>query len=52
MSDRLRRLKEEFDREVERFGSPELNMRERRRMLKQLRDMEQELDQYYKLGEQ
>lgn len=48
---RIERLKAEFDKAIEEFGSPELNMAERRKMLKQLRDMEQELDKFYKLEE-
>ncbi len=47
---RLERLKEQFNAKLDEFGSPERNMTERRRMLRQLRDMEQELDRYYGLG--
>jgi cell shape-determining protein MreC len=42
-------LKKEFDKLVEEFGSPENTKTQRRKMLKQLKDMEQELDKYYKL---
>ena len=48
---RIERLKQEFDQALERFGSPELNMAQRRQMLKQLKEMETELNQYYKLEE-
>jgi len=48
---RHERLKKQFDEALEKFGSPELNMAEKRRMLKQLRDLEQEMDKYYNIGE-
>ena len=38
MSTRLDLLKQEFCDKLEEFGSPERNMAERRKMLKQLRD--------------
>ena len=49
---RLEMLKEQFNAKLEEFGSPERNMTERRRMLRQLRDMEQELDKLYGLQEE
>ena len=53
MLKRHERLKQEFDQALERFGSPELNMAERRKVLKQLRDLEQEMDKMYNVkGEQ
>ena len=52
MSKRMERLKREFDKALEEFGSPEKNMSERRRMLKQLRDLEQEMDKYYNIQEE
>lgn len=47
MKTRMERLKKEFDIKVQEFGSPELNMAERRKMLKQLREMEQKMDKMY-----
>ena len=44
---RAERLKKEFTEKLEEFGSPECNMAQRRRMLKQLRDLEQEMDKLY-----
>ena len=49
---RLERLKAQFNTTLEEFGSPERNMTEKRRMLRQLRDMEQELDRLYGLQEE
>lgn len=46
---RVDQLKKEFDALVEEFGSPENTKTQRRKMLKQLKDMEQELDRHYKL---
>ena len=46
---RHERLKKQFDEALEKFGSPELNMAEKRRMLKQLRDLEQQLDECYRV---
>lgn len=48
-SSRLERLKKQFDETLAEFGSPERNHAERRRMLRQLRDLEQELDKEYKI---
>ena len=48
---RHERLKQEFDHALEQFGSPELNMAERRKILKQLRDLEQEMDRIYNIGD-
>ena len=49
---RAERLKKEFTEKVEEFGSPECNKTQRRRMLKQLRDLEQEMDKYYNIQEE
>lgn len=48
---RIEKLKKEFDELLDEFGSPERNHAERRRMLKQLRDMEQQMDKYYRIGD-
>ena len=52
MQSRLERLRKEFTETLEEFGSPERNMAERRKMLKQLRDLEQKMDKYYGLNEE
>ncbi|MEE0900620.1 MAG: hypothetical protein UIM25_06950, partial [Bacteroidales bacterium] len=44
---RAERLKKEFKEKLEEFGSPECNKTQRRKMLKQLRDLEQEMDKLY-----
>ena len=48
---RAERLKNEFKEKLEEFGSPECNKTQRRRMLKQLRDLEQEMDKLYNIGD-
>lgn len=48
---RAERLKKEFTEKLEEFGSPECNMTQRRKMLKQLRDLEQEMDKLYNIGD-
>lgn len=47
---RLEELRRCYAETLEEFGSPERNMAERRRMLRQLRDMEKEMDKYYGLN--
>ena len=49
---RAERLKKEFTEKLEEFGSPECNRTQRRRMLKQLRDLEQEMDRLYGLDKE
>jgi transposase len=49
MMNRAERLKKEFKEKLEEFGSPECNMTQRRKMLQQLRDLEQEMDRLYGL---
>ncbi len=48
---RIGELREAYKKEVENFGSPEHNMAERRKILRNLRKYEQEMDRYYKLRE-
>ena len=52
MSDRLQLLKQEWIDKLEEFGSPEYNHAQRRKMLKELRDLEQEMDKYYGITEE
>ena len=47
MMNRAERLKKQFNDLMEDFQSPECNMAQRSRMLKQLRDLEQEMDKLY-----
>lgn len=44
---RIEKLLESYKSMVEDFGDPTRSMRERRKMLRQLRDLEQELDKRY-----
>ena len=50
-SNRIEKLIMSFNETLEAFGDSERSMNERRKLLKQLRDMEQELDKHYKLEE-
>lgn len=45
----IEELKQEYKKKVEEFGSEEYNKTERRKMLRQLRDMEQKLDKYFQI---
>ena len=49
---RAERLKHEWKTLLEDFGSPECNMTQRRKMLRQLRDLEQEMDRLYGLDKE
>jgi hypothetical protein len=48
---RFERLLQSYKSMVKEFGDPERSMVERRKMLKELRDMEQELDRRYRVDE-
>lgn len=48
---RIDKLLKAFNETVEEFGDTNRSMAERRKLLRQLRDMEQQLDKHYKLEE-
>ena len=48
---RLEVLKKEWMDKLEEFGSPERNMAERRKTLKQLRELEQKMDKIHGITE-
>ena len=49
---RIEKLLNKFKENVEEFGSPKWNKAERKKMLKQLREMEEELDKAYGLNKE
>ena len=49
---RIDKLLKQFNETVEEFGDTNRSMVERRKLLRQLRDMEQQLDKHYKIMEE
>lgn len=49
---RLETLRREWLEKLEEFGSPEYNHAQRRALLQQLRDLEQEIDKQYSIMEE
>lgn len=48
---RIEKVYEEYKKAVKEFGSEEHNQAERRKILQHLKDLEQEMDKYFQMGE-
>lgn len=46
---RIDKVFQEYQKAIKDFGSPEHNMAERRKILRTLRDYEQEMDKYFQV---